>query len=56
MSPIKHILVVVDPMGGERQSAVDKAMTLAQCFHASVELLICNPPPRQTKSRPLPQR
>ena len=26
MSPIKHILVVVDPMGGERQSAVDKTM------------------------------
>jgi universal stress protein E len=44
MSPIKHILVVVDPMGGERQSAVDKAMTLAQCFHASVELLICDLP------------
>lgn len=44
MSPIKHILVVVDPTGGERQSAVDKAMILAQCFHAAVELLICDIP------------
>ena len=41
MNPIQHLLVVVDPMGDERQSAVDKAMILAQRFHASVELLIC---------------
>ncbi len=44
MNPIKHILVVVDPTTGERQSAVDKAMILAQRFHASVELLICDVP------------
>lgn len=42
MTPIKHILVVVDPIGGEQQSAVDKAMILARCFHASVELLMCD--------------
>jgi universal stress protein E len=51
MSPIKHILVVVDPTGGERQAAVDKALILAQCFHASVELLICDIPP--DKGNPL---
>jgi universal stress protein E len=45
MSPIQHILVVVNPTGGERQSAVDKAMILGQCLHASVELLICDIPP-----------
>jgi universal stress protein E len=44
MNPIKHILAVVDPMGGERQSAVDKAMILAHCLDASVELLICDIP------------
>ena len=45
MSPIKQILVVVDPTGGDRQASVDKSMILAQCFHASVELLICDIPP-----------
>jgi hypothetical protein len=47
MNPIEHILVIVDPTGsGRRQSAVNKAMILAQRFHASVELLIfwlCDP-------------
>ena len=42
MGPIKHILVVVDPLGGDRQIAVDKATILARCFHSSVELLICD--------------
>lgn len=37
-----HILVVVDPMGGDRQAAVDKATILARAFHAPVELLVCD--------------
>jgi universal stress protein E len=37
-----HILVVIDPMGGDRQAAVDKAAILARAFHASVELLYCD--------------
>ncbi len=39
---IKHILVVVDPSAAGRQPAVDKAMLLARCLNASVELLICD--------------
>src|ERR1700761_2482773 len=42
MSPIKHILVVVDPTADERQASIDKAMILARCLHASIELLICD--------------
>ncbi|MGD0492775.1 MAG: universal stress protein [Steroidobacteraceae bacterium] len=46
MSPVNHILVVVNPKGGDRQSPVDKAMILARGMHASVELLICDLAPR----------
>lgn len=42
MNRISHIVVVVDPLVRGRQSAVDKAASLALCFHASVELLICD--------------
>ncbi len=39
---IGHILVVVDPSTAGRQPAVDKAVILARCLNASVELLICD--------------
>jgi universal stress protein E len=42
MKQISHILVVVDPSGKGRQSAVDKATILAQHLGACVELLICD--------------
>jgi universal stress protein E len=42
MNRINHILVVVDPSAGRRQSAVDKAAFLAGRLEASVELLICD--------------
>jgi universal stress protein E len=42
MSKINHIVVVVDPSAGGRQSAVDKAAILARHLGASVELLICD--------------
>ena len=41
VSPRQRILVIVNPGGGDRQSAVDKAMSLARLIHASVELMIC---------------
>jgi universal stress protein E len=47
MQPGPHILVVVDPIGGDRQTAVDKASILARAFHASVELLYCDLSPRE---------
>ena len=39
---IRHIIVVVDPMAGVSQAAVDKASILARRLNASVELLICD--------------
>ncbi|HME40336.1 MAG TPA: universal stress protein [Steroidobacteraceae bacterium] len=42
MSRFEHILVIVDPSAGGRQSAVDKAALLAQRLGACVELLICD--------------
>jgi len=42
MNDFSHILVIVDPSAGERQSAVDKAAILARHCAASVELLICD--------------
>lgn len=42
MTRIKHILVVVDPSAGSRQTAVDRAALLALPFGASIELLICD--------------
>ena len=42
MNRINRILVVVDPSAQGRQSAVDKAIQLAGCLKASVELLICD--------------
>ncbi len=42
MNAFSHILVIVDPSAGKRQSAVDKAAILARHSSASVELLICD--------------
>lgn len=42
MNAFSHILVIVDPSAGERQTAVDKAAILARHCAASVELLICD--------------
>jgi universal stress protein E len=42
MNAFSHILVIVDPSAGERQTAVDKAAILAKHSAASVELLICD--------------
>lgn len=42
MNAFSHILVIVDPSAGERQTAVDKAAILARHSAASVELLICD--------------
>ncbi len=41
MNGIKRILVIVDPSAKGSQSAVDKAIRLAQALGASLELLIC---------------
>jgi universal stress protein E len=42
MNAFSHILVIVDPSAGERQTAVDKAAILARHSAASIELLICD--------------
>jgi universal stress protein E len=42
VAPRPHILVVVDPIAGDRQAAADKAAILARAFGASVELLYCD--------------